>query len=259
MKVILLFGLSGSGKTTLAKDLLSLLPNSYHINGDDVRKQANDWDFSLDGRIRQAFRIKDKLNSITADFVVIDFIAPLELMRTIIDADFLVWVDTVDSSIFKDTDSLFEIPDIYDLHIVGQKDSKASANLIINKIDNTRSIFNDKLPTVQMLGRWQPWHAGHRALFIRAISKTGQVCIMVRDCSGIDNSNPFEFKTVKWAITRDLDAAYLGQYKIVLVPNITNITYGRNVGYSIEEEVFSQAIHDISATSIRKELGIERV
>ena len=117
--------------------------------------------------------------------------------------------------------------------------------------------FDWRKPTVQMLGRWQPWHAGHRALFERSIAKTGQVCIMIRDCQGWNDSNPFDFKQVSARIKRDLDPLYQGQYQIMLVPNIVNITYGRDVGYKIEQETFDESITNISATKIRKEMGLE--
>lgn len=123
--------------------------------------------------------------------------------------------------------------------------------------DNMKQQFDWKKPTVQMLGRWQPWHAGHRALFERAVAKTGQVCIMIRDCEGWNNSNPFEMEEVADFIHADLNDEYEGRYVILFVPNITNITYGRNVGYKIENEVFDDEIHAISATDIRKKMGLE--
>ena len=117
--------------------------------------------------------------------------------------------------------------------------------------------FDWKKETVQMLGRWQPWHAGHRALFERAIAKTGQVCIMIRDCEGWHDSNPFKREEVENFIHQDLKEKYKGKYIIVFVPNITNITYGRNVGYKIENEVFDEDTHSISATNIRKSMGLK--
>ena len=116
--------------------------------------------------------------------------------------------------------------------------------------------FDWRKETVQMLGRWQPWHAGHRALFDRAIAKTGQVCIMIRDCEGWHDSNPFKREEVENFIHADLKDKYEGKYIIVFVPNITNITYGRNVGYKIENEVFDEDTHSISATEIRKQMGL---
>jgi hypothetical protein len=117
--------------------------------------------------------------------------------------------------------------------------------------------FDWRKPTVQMLGRWQPWHAGHRALFERAIKKTGQVCIMIRDCQGWNHSNPFDLEEVKRYIRADLDPEYKGMYEIIVVPNIVNITYGRDVGYLIEQEIFDDATQAISATAIRKQMGVE--
>lgn len=107
-----------------------------------------------------------------------------------------------------------------------------------------------------MLGRYQPWHAGHRALFERALAKTGQVVIMVRDCEGWQESNPFGMKQVISNIEADLEPDYAGMYSIIVVPNIVNITYGRDVGYKIEQETFSADIHAISATKIRKVMGL---
>lgn len=117
-------------------------------------------------------------------------------------------------------------------------------------------MFDWKKPTVQMLGRWQPWHDGHTALFKRAIAKTGQVAILVRDVQGIDD-NPFDFTKIIVGIRNKLDEHdyEMGtDYIVMKVPNITNITYGRDVGYTIEQESFDESITSISATKIRKEM-----
>ena len=92
---------------------------------------------------------------------------------------------------------------------------------------------------------------------IRDSAKTGQVCIMIRDCQGWRGSNPFAIEQVKKFIARDLDMLYQGQYTIQVVPNIVNITYGRDVGYKIEQETFDNSVTNISATKIRKELGLK--
>ncbi len=113
--------------------------------------------------------------------------------------------------------------------------------------------WDNKKPTVQMLGRWQPFHDGHYALFEEIIKKTGQVCIMVRDLQGVDD-NPFDFESIKSRITERLDKKYKNRFKVVLVPNITNICYGRGVGYKIEKIVLSKKIQKISATKIRKKM-----
>ena len=126
-------------------------------------------------------------------------------------------------------------------------------------------MFDWKKPTVQMLGRWQPWHDGHQALFKRCVLKTGQVIIQVRDVQGASggvgqDDNPFDWDTVCSNIEKGLfkDGFKRGvEYEIMLVPNIVNITYGRGVGYTFEEEVFDKTVTEISATKIRKKLREE--
>ena len=123
-------------------------------------------------------------------------------------------------------------------------------------------MFDWKKPTVQMLGRWQPWHDGHQALFKRCVAKTGQVIIQVRDVQGASggdgqDDNPFDWEAVCKNIEEGLakDDFHRGkEYEIMLVPNVVNITYGRGVGYKFEEEVFEESIADISATKIRKDM-----
>lgn len=126
-------------------------------------------------------------------------------------------------------------------------------------------MFDWKRPTVQMLGRWQPWHDGHQALFKRCVSKTGQVIIQVRDVQCTSggqgqSDNPFDWNTVYVDIEGSLakDGYKRGvEYEIMLVPNIVNITYGRGVGYTFEEEVFDKSVTEISATKIRQKLRQE--
>jgi len=126
-------------------------------------------------------------------------------------------------------------------------------------------MFDSKKPTVLLLGRWQPWHEGHLALFERALLKTGQVVIQVRDVkdsSGGEGQedNPFSFEQISDDIIKKLaKSGYTinEDYIIQLVPNITNITYGRGVGYKIEQESFDSATESISATNIRKSLRDE--
>ena len=113
--------------------------------------------------------------------------------------------------------------------------------------------WDNKKPTAQMLGRWQPFHDGHYALFQKIVKITGQVCIQIRDVQGVDD-NPFYLDTVKKNIEDKLNPEFEGQFKIMLVPNITNISYGRGVGYKIEEVVLSDEIQQISATKIRAKM-----
>ena len=129
--------------------------------------------------------------------------------------------------------------------------------------------FDWKKPTVQMLGRWQPWHSGHTELFKRALAETGQVCIMVRNVGGIvgedagggrtvtQDDNPWDFHDVRLGITNALREAgyvYATDYVIMQVPNIVDISYGRGVGYTFTEHDLGKEIHDISATKIRAKM-----
>jgi hypothetical protein len=133
-------------------------------------------------------------------------------------------------------------------------------------------VFDSKKPTTQMLGRWQPWHPGHTALFKKALLETGQVAVMVRDVGGIvgddagggrtaaQTDNPFEFETVKTNIMNALLAegfTYNVEYTIMKVPNIVDISYGRGVGYTFTQHDLGEDIHAISATQIREQLRKE--
>lgn len=110
-----------------------------------------------------------------------------------------------------------------------------------------------KKPTTQLLGRFQPWHRGHTELFRKAISKTGQVAILLRESDGTDK-NPFSFdervKLIATALSEE-DFIFGIHYDIIKVPNIVNITYGRDVGYAIEQERLGADVEAISATAIR--------
>ena len=129
--------------------------------------------------------------------------------------------------------------------------------------------FDSKKPTAQMLGRWQPWHDGHTALFKKALAETGQVCIMVRDVGGIvgedagggrtasQDDNPFRFNEVRQNIVDGLakHGYHEGmEYVIMQVPNIVDISYGRSVGYTFTQHDLGKEVHDISATKIRAEM-----
>jgi len=282
---ILVMGLPGSGKTYFAEKLKEYLefhgvmnklipdraasfdgipgPNYNKVfvtwfNADEVRRRFNDWDFSREGRIRQSLRMFEFALKAGGEYAICDFVAPLPEMRNNFKADWVIWMDTIDAGRYEDTNQMFVPPDTYDFRITEQNAEKwvnFVGDHILDKRHRPR--FDWRKETVQMLGRWQPWHAGHRTLFERAILKTGQVCIMIRDCHGWSGSNPFSIDQVKYNIKRDLDPLYQGQYETLVVPNIINITYGRDVGYVFEQEVFDESITSISATNIRKQMGLK--
>ena len=274
---ILIMGLPASGKTTLAgalKQYLELHGDiSYYralnefidpkvlvnwFNADDIRRKYNDWDFSNDGRIRQSIRMFQFSMEAGGDYVICDFVAPLVEMRNNFKADWTIWVDTIREGRYADTNAAFVEPEQYDFRVTEQDAEKWAEFIGSHIIENRRRpVFDWKRETVQMLGRWQPWHDGHRALFERLIARTGQVVIQIRDVQGWQGSNPFEVEKVKAFIRRDLDPIYQGQYEIQVVPNIVHIGWGRGVGYTAGEESFDESITDINATKIRQELGLK--
>jgi adenylylsulfate kinase len=134
MKIILIMGLPGSGKTTLANELGPML-NAKRLNADEVRKKANDWDFSEEGRKRQAKRMADFAIELKnkGDFVVADFICPTPEARSLFPADFVIWVDTIKEGRFEDTNKMFIKPDKYDFHVTTQ-DAKNWAPIILKEI-----------------------------------------------------------------------------------------------------------------------------
>jgi len=282
---ILIMGLPGAGKTYLAQalkkyletngDLMKINPQrvlTYEgipgpdfmnvgvnwFNADDIRKKYNDWDFSNAGRIRQSLRMFQFAIECTGEFVICDFVAPLVEMRNNFKADWTIWVDTIKEGRYEDTNKAFIPPEQYDFRVTEQNCEKWAEFIGDHILANRRRpTFDWQKETVQMLGRWQPWHDGHRALFERLIAKTGQVVIQVRDVQGWQGSNPFAIEQVKSFIKRDLDPVYQGQYEIQVVPNIIHIGWGRGVGYTSGEETFDDKVTDISATKIRKELGLK--
>ena len=134
MKIILVMGLPGAGKTTLANELAPLL-NAKRLNADEIRKAANDWDFSEEGRKRQAKRMAEhalKLKS-EGNFVVADFICPTPEARSLFPADFVIWVDTIKEGRFEDTNQMFVKPEKYNFHVTSQ-DAKLWVPKILKEI-----------------------------------------------------------------------------------------------------------------------------
>ena len=134
MKIILVMGLPGAGKTTLG-DELALLLQAKRLNADEVRKAENDWDFSIEGRIRQAKRMYNLALNLKnkGNFVVADFICPTPEARSLFPADYIIWVDTIKEGRFEDTNQMFVKPEKYDFHVTTQ-DAKLWASKIIKEI-----------------------------------------------------------------------------------------------------------------------------
>ena len=134
MKIILVMGLPGAGKTTLANELAPML-DAKRLNADEIRKAANDWDFSEEGRTRQAKRMAEHALKLKNDgnYVVADFICPTPEARSLFPADFIIWVDTIKEGRFEDTNQMFIKPEKYDFHVTTQ-DAKLWASKIIKEI-----------------------------------------------------------------------------------------------------------------------------
>ena len=131
---ILIMGLPGAGKTTLAKELHSKI-DSVWINADQVRKKANDWDFSIDGRKRQAKRMKDLADQALKEnkHVIVDFICPTPQTRKDFNADFVIWMDTIKKGRFEDTNQMFVKPNKFDFRVT-EKNAKSISLQILDKI-----------------------------------------------------------------------------------------------------------------------------
>ena len=116
-----------------------------------------------------------------------------------------------------------------------------------------------KRKTALIIGRWQPWHEGHRGLFLAALERAERVAIGVRHTHATDGKNPFTFDEVKEFIDKDLSNQYAGKYDVIELPNITNVIYGRDVGYKVEKISFGDDIEKISATEVRKSMNLTPV
>jgi len=263
MKRILIFGLPGSGKSTLAEKLVEILGNADWHNADNIRKLFNDWDFSEEGRERQALRMRDYVRKSVAkkQYGIADFVCPTNNLREKHVPEYVIWMDTIEEGRYEDTNKLFEQPDgstFINAKITADEwwtEEKTEEWARLLAVDIKDHEFQPKQPTTQMLGRFQPWHEGHQKLFEKALAKHGQVALLVRDMPLTDD-NPWQVDKICENIEIAL-AEHAGKFRCYPVPNIMNITYGRGVGYKIEEEVLDKETQKISATKIRKQMRDE--
>ena len=254
MKKILIMGLPGAGKTTLSKELAKLL-NAVHFNADEVRKEINkDLGFKPEDRIEQARRMGVLCDIVirNSQYAIADFVCPTKETRTAFGEAFIVWINRTPCRDFADTTKMFVPPDDADVVVTDEGSPLYWATKIKNMLI---PVFKSKSPTAFMLGRYQPFHDGHKKLIIEGINRTGQVCIAIRDTQGTDEKNPFNLDEVEANIRKGL-ADYEGKFTIIRVPNITNIFYGRDVGYKIEQITLDESTQNISATKVRKEIGL---
>jgi hypothetical protein len=252
--IIQIIGLPGSGKTELAKALKERI-NAIHLNADEVRATVNsDLGFSPEDRIEQARRMGDMARLISKQGVapvIVDFVCPTDLTRAAFGTpDILVFMDTIEEGRFEDTNKMFEKPNSPDITFLSHElnPEEKSTDIIV-----TFGLHDWSAPTTLMLGRYQPWHEGHHALYEEAGKRTGQVLLGVRNTYNTSEKDPLTFDQVKGYIAKD---SVMDDAMVLRLPNITNIVYGRDVGYKIEQVDLGATIHAISATEKRKELGI---
>ena len=251
--IIQIIGLPGSGKTELSKALKERI-NAIHLNADEVRATVNsDLGFSPEDRIEQSRRMGEMARLIAKQGVapvIADFVCPTDLTRAAFGKpDILVWVDRIESGRFEDTNKMWEDPDYCDIRIPAGMTIEEEADLIITACQ----LHDWTAPTTLMLGRYQPWHEGHHALYKEAGNRTDQVLLGVRNTYNTSEKDPLKFDQVKEYIAKD---EFMDGALVLRLPNITNIVYGRDVGYKIEQVDLGADIHAISATQKRKEMGI---
>jgi len=246
--IIQIMGQAGAGKTVLAEALADRI-NAIHINADKVRAGLNkDLGFELKDRIENARRLGELARLLNNEIVIVDFICPTKETREAFGKpDSLIWVNRIQEGRFEDTNRMWQDPTDYDLEIKTGLTVDQEVNLIIKQFD----LLDWKAPTTLMLGRYQPWHEGHEALKEKAHERTEQVVVGVRDTQGTSEKDPLSFKEVA-----DRIPTAQRPFIVMKMPNITNIVYGRDVGYKIEQIDLGAEIHAISATQKRKELGI---
>lgn len=248
--IIQIIGLPGSGKTALATALADRI-NAIHFNADVVRADLNsDLGFSPEARLEQARRMGAlaRLTSNQGYITVVDFVCPTEETRKAFGIpDILIWVNRIEAGRFEDTNKMWENPTNADLVILDGLTVEQEVDDVIRVF----GLYDWKAPTTLLLGRYQPWHEGHHALLEKAHERTAQVVIGVRDTYGTSEKDPLPYQEVANRIRTKERSSF-----VVKFPNITNIVYGRDVGYKIEQVDLGAQIHSISATQKRKELGL---
>ena len=243
-------GLPGAGKTVLAKEICRRT-DAIHLNADDIRADlSKDLGFSVEDRVEQARRLGSlsRLISNQGRLVVVDFVNPTKETRESFGyADVVVWVDRINEGRFEDTNRLWKEPGLVDLKLpYGMTVEDEAVDVL-----SFAGIHDWTQPTTLQLGRYQPWHEGHSALYDAGLERTSQVLIGVRNTEGTSEKDPMGYHEVESYIRKDKPDAL-----IMKLPNITNIIYGRDVGYKIEKVDLSPELQAISATQKRKEMGI---
>lgn len=252
---ILIMGLPGAGKTTFAKILAKRL-GAVHFNADEVRASLPGLGFSPEDRLAQATRMGWLCDTVvkSGQRAVADFVCPTKATREAFGAGgeyVLIFMNRVKEGRFPDTNAIFEPPDEFDFEITEGDAPEQWAEAIANTLE---PVFQPSYGTALLVGRYQPFHAGHKALALKALLTYRQVCFGVRHTHGM-RDNPFPFEYVKARIDDAMSEAR-GKYTVIALPNITGVVYGRDVGYKVEMIELDEETKAISATAIRRRMGI---
>src|SRR5579872_1060398 len=242
-------GLPGAGKTTLSNALAPLL-NAVVFNADAVRANlSRDLGFAPADRVEHARRMGWMCDRVVeaGGTAIADFICPTHEARAAFGSAFTIWVDRIATSRFEDTNRLFAPPGHFDLRVKAEGSPQYWAEKAFALL---RPPFDPQKPTALFIGRYQPFHIGHQRLIEEGLRRVGQVCVAVRDTHGIDAKNPLPFFAVKQRIEAAL-SAHAGRFVVVPLPNITNVFYGRDVGYTVERIVLDEETESISASKMR--------
>jgi len=253
MNKILICGKTGSGKTTLARELSRLLAATV-FDGDDIRNAyPNPLGFEHEDRLLHAEFMGKLCDAVVTagGNVIASFICPTEATRLLFDKGprkaFVVWIDRRGDGEYPDSDKLWQSPSHYDMHVTQHGAPIYWANRIYEALIPA---FNPMTPTGLFIGRYQPFHEGHKKLIEEGLKKYLQVCIGVRD-----TSPSFPFYAVKQRIEIALNA-YWGRFTVIPLPNIISVLHGRDVGWKVEHIDLDADTKAISATQIRRDAAM---
>jgi adenylylsulfate kinase len=227
------------------------MTNAVLFNADAVRATLSPHlGFSHEDRMEHARRMGWLCDRVveTGNTAIADFVCPTEETRACFGDAFTIWVDRISEGRYEDTNRMFVAPARFDLRVEAHGTPQFWAERALALL---RPPFDPQKPTALFIGRYQPFHAGHRRLIEEGLRRVGQVCIGVRNTHRIDEDNPLTFYDVKQRIDAAL-SAWAGKFMVMPMPNVTNVFYGRNVGYTVERIVLDDRTEAISATELRR-------